>query len=38
MSYFDTEELLSNFLHAAMAISFGIPAFLVAAHLVFHLV
>ena len=38
MSYFDTEELLSNFLHAAVAIPFAIPAFLVTAHLVSHLV
>lgn len=38
MSYFDSDELLSNFLHVTMAIAFGIPALLTAAHAIFHLV
>jgi hypothetical protein len=38
MSYFNADEILSNFLHAALAIPFGISALMIAAHVASHLV
>ncbi len=38
MSFFDPDERLSNFLHAALAIPFGISALMIAAHVASHLV
>jgi hypothetical protein len=38
MTFFKLDEYLSNFLHAALAISFGIPLFGIALHVAKHLV
>ena len=38
MSFFNSDEILSNFLHAALAIPFGISALMIAAHVASHLV
>lgn len=38
MTYFDTEEFISNILHAALALAFAVPAFGMAIHVAKHLV
>jgi hypothetical protein len=38
MSFFNADEILSNFLHAALAIPFGISALMIAAHVASRLV
>ncbi len=38
MTFFKLDEFLSSFLHAAVAISFGIPLFGIALHAAKHLV
>jgi len=38
MSFFDTEEFVSNVLHTALALAFAIPVFGMALHAAKHLV
>ena len=38
MTFFKLDEYLSNFLHAALAISFGIPVLGLALHVAKHLI
>lgn len=38
MTFFKLDEYLSNFLHAALAITFGIPVFGLALHVAKHFV
>lgn len=38
MTFFKLDEYLSNFLHTALAISFGIPVFGLVLHVAKHLV
>ena len=38
MTFFDTEEFISNVLHAALALAFAIPAVGLAIHVAKHLV
>lgn len=38
MTFFDSEEFISNILHAALAFAFAIPAFGMAIHVAKHLV
>jgi hypothetical protein len=38
MPFFDIDETISNFLHAALALAFAIPAFGMAIHVAKHLV
>jgi hypothetical protein len=37
MAYFDTEEFISNILHAALALAFAVPAFGMAIHVAKHI-
>jgi hypothetical protein len=38
MTFFNTDELISNVLHAVLALAFAIPAFGMAIHVAKHLV
>jgi hypothetical protein len=38
MTFFKIDEVLSNFLHATLALAFAIPAFGMAVHVAKHLV
>lgn len=38
MTLFNSDEMISNFLHAALALAFAIPAFGMAIHVAKHLV